>query len=56
MKNMPAIKMIRFVNTGSEANSFAMRVARAYQKKSKIANLKITFKANMIMNLYILLD
>ncbi|MEM4311907.1 MAG: aspartate aminotransferase family protein [Nitrososphaerales archaeon] len=39
-KHQPSMEMIRFCNTGSEANAFAMRVARAYKKKSKIAKFE----------------
>jgi len=34
---MPHLEMIRFANTGSEATMFAIRAARAWTKKNKIA-------------------
>ena len=33
---MPSIEMLRFVNSGTEATMSAIRLARAYTKKSKI--------------------
>ncbi|MBN1318581.1 MAG: aspartate aminotransferase family protein [Anaerolineales bacterium] len=37
---MPAMEMIRFVNTGSESTNMAIRVARAYRKRDKIAKFE----------------
>jgi glutamate-1-semialdehyde 2,1-aminomutase len=39
-KHMPHMEMIRFVNTGSEATASAIRVARAYTKRDKIAKIE----------------
>ncbi len=39
-QHMPAIEMVRFVNTGSEATLMAIRVARAYRKRDKIARFE----------------
>ena len=39
-KHMPAMEMIRFVNSGSEATSMAIRVARAYRRRNKIAKFE----------------
>jgi glutamate-1-semialdehyde 2,1-aminomutase len=36
-KHQPHVEMIRFANTGSEATMFALRVARAFTKRDKIA-------------------
>ncbi len=36
-KHQPHVEMIRFANTGSEATMFALRVARSFTKKDKIA-------------------
>ena len=36
MDFMPAIEMVRFVNSGTEATMSAMRLARAYTKRDKI--------------------
>jgi glutamate-1-semialdehyde 2,1-aminomutase len=40
---MSAIDMVRFVNTGSEATQMALRTARAYRKKDKIAKFEGNF-------------
>jgi len=37
---MPAMEMIRFVNTGSEATLMAIRVARAYRRRDRIAKFE----------------
>jgi glutamate-1-semialdehyde 2,1-aminomutase len=39
-EHMPPMEMIRFVNTGSEATAMAIRVARAYRKRDKIARFE----------------
>jgi glutamate-1-semialdehyde 2,1-aminomutase len=39
-EHMPAMEMIRFVNTGSEATTMAIRVARAYRGRDKIAKFE----------------
>lgn len=39
-KHMPHMEMIRFLNTGSEATQFAIRVARAWTKKDKVAKIE----------------
>lgn len=39
-EHMPAMEMVRFVNTGSEATSMAIRVARAYRQRDKIAKFE----------------
>jgi len=36
-KHQPHVEMIRFANTGSEATMFALRVARSFTKREKIA-------------------
>lgn len=36
-QHMPHMEMLRFTNTGSEATMFALRAARAWTKKDKIA-------------------
>jgi glutamate-1-semialdehyde 2,1-aminomutase len=40
---MPHIEMVRFVNTGSEATQMALRAARAYRKRDKIAKFEGNF-------------
>lgn len=40
---MSAIEMVRFVNTGTEATQMALRTARAYRKKDKIAKFEGNF-------------
>ncbi|MFW9797028.1 MAG: aspartate aminotransferase family protein [Candidatus Thorarchaeota archaeon] len=40
---MSSIEMVRFVNTGSEATQMALRTARAFRKKSKIAKFEGNF-------------
>jgi glutamate-1-semialdehyde 2,1-aminomutase len=40
---MPHLEMVRFVNTGSEATQMAMRAARAYRKRDKIAKFEGNF-------------
>jgi glutamate-1-semialdehyde 2,1-aminomutase len=39
-EHMPAVEMVRFVNTGSEATLMAIRVARAYRQRDKIARFE----------------
>jgi len=39
-QRMPHMEMLRIVNTGSEAVMFALRVARSYTKKDKIAKVE----------------
>jgi glutamate-1-semialdehyde 2,1-aminomutase len=38
--HMPCAEMVRFVNSGSEATLMAIRVARAYRKRDKIAKFE----------------
>jgi glutamate-1-semialdehyde 2,1-aminomutase len=40
---MPHVELVRFVNTGSEATQMALRAARAYRKKDKIAKFEGNF-------------
>ncbi|MCG3217300.1 MAG: aminotransferase class III-fold pyridoxal phosphate-dependent enzyme, partial [Candidatus Heimdallarchaeota archaeon] len=40
---MSAIDMVRFVNTGTESTQMALRAARAYRKKDKIAKFEGNF-------------
>jgi len=40
---MSAIDLVRFVNTGSESTQMALRTARAYRKKDKIAKFEGNF-------------
>jgi len=40
---MPHVEMVRFVNTGSEATQMALRAARAYRKRDKIAKFEGNF-------------
>ncbi|MHA2146303.1 MAG: aspartate aminotransferase family protein [Candidatus Thorarchaeota archaeon] len=40
---MSAIDMVRFVNTGTESTQMALRTARAYRKKDKIAKFEGNF-------------
>jgi len=40
---MPHVEMVRFVNTGSEATQMALRAARAYRKREKIAKFEGNF-------------
>jgi glutamate-1-semialdehyde 2,1-aminomutase len=40
---MSSIEMIRFVNTGTEATQMALRTARAYRKKDKVAKFEGNF-------------
>ena len=40
---MPHIEMVRFVNTGSEATQMALRAARAYNKRDRIAKFEGNF-------------
>ncbi len=40
---MSAVDMVRFVNTGSESTQMALRAARAYRKKDKIAKFEGNF-------------
>ena len=39
-EHMAAVEMVRFVNTGSEATLMAIRVARAYRQRDKIARFE----------------
>jgi glutamate-1-semialdehyde 2,1-aminomutase len=39
-KMVPAVHMIRFTNSGTEANMYAVRLARAYTGKNKIAKFE----------------
>ena len=39
-QHMPSMEMVRFVNTGSEATLMAIRVARAYRQRDKIARFE----------------
>lgn len=40
---MPHVEMVRFVNTGSEATQMALRAARAYNKRDRIAKFEGNF-------------
>ncbi len=40
---MPSVEMVRFVNTGSEATQMALRAARAYRRRDKIAKFEGNF-------------
>ena len=40
VKMVPSAKMIRFTNSGTEANMYATRLARAYTGKNKIAKFE----------------
>ncbi len=40
IKHMPHLERIRFVNTGSEGIMFALRAARAWTKKDKLAKIE----------------
>lgn len=40
---MPAVEMVRFLNSGSESTLMALRTARAYRKKDKIAKFEGNF-------------
>jgi len=40
---MPSIEMVRFVNTGTEATQMALRAARAYSRREKIAKFEGNF-------------
>ncbi len=40
---MPAVEMVRFLNTGSESTMMALRTARAYRKKDRIAKFEGNF-------------
>jgi glutamate-1-semialdehyde 2,1-aminomutase len=40
VKHMPHLEMIRFCNTGSEATKIALRAARAWTKKEKLAKIE----------------
>jgi glutamate-1-semialdehyde 2,1-aminomutase len=40
---MPHVEMLRFVNTGSEATQMALRAARAFSKRDKIAKFEGNF-------------
>jgi len=39
-KMMPSIQLVRFTNSGTEANMYATRVARAYTKRQKVAKFE----------------
>ena len=39
-QHMPSVEMVRFVNTGTEATLMAIRVARAYRRRDKIARFE----------------
>ena len=39
-QHMPHIELLRFTNTGSEATMFALRAARSFTKKSKLAKME----------------
>ncbi len=39
-QNLPSIEMVRFVNSGTEATMSALRVARAFTKRSKIVKFE----------------
>lgn len=39
-KMVPNVEMVRFTNSGTEANMYAVRLARAYTKKRKIAKFE----------------
>ncbi|MEM3577422.1 MAG: aspartate aminotransferase family protein [Candidatus Bathyarchaeia archaeon] len=40
MKMVPNVDMVRFTNSGTEANMYAVRLARAYAKRQKIAKFE----------------
>lgn len=40
---MPHVEMVRFVNTGSEATQMALRAARAYSRRDRIAKFEGNF-------------
>lgn len=40
VKMVPSAEMVRFTNSGTEANMYAVRLARAYSGKSKIAKFE----------------
>jgi len=40
---MPVVEMVRFVNTGSEATQMALRTARAFSKRDKVAKFEGNF-------------
>lgn len=40
---MPAVEMVRFLNSGSEATLMALRTARAYRKRDRIAKFEGNF-------------
>lgn len=40
---MPVVEMVRFVNTGSEATQMALRAARAFSRRDKIAKFEGNF-------------
>lgn len=39
-KMVPSVQMVRFTNSGTEANMYAVRLARAYTKRTKIAKFE----------------
>jgi glutamate-1-semialdehyde 2,1-aminomutase len=44
---MPSVDMVRFVNTGSEATAMAIRAARAYTGREKIARYEGNFHGSL---------
>jgi glutamate-1-semialdehyde 2,1-aminomutase len=40
IRNVPSAKLVRFASSGSEANLFAVRLARTYTKRKKIAKFE----------------
>jgi glutamate-1-semialdehyde 2,1-aminomutase len=40
VKMVPSVEMVRFTNSGTEANMYAIRLARTYSGKSKIAKFE----------------
>jgi len=40
VKMVPSVEMVRFTNSGTEANMYAVRLARTYSRKSKIAKFE----------------
>lgn len=40
VKNVPSAELVRFTSSGSEANLFAVRLARTYTKRNKIAKFE----------------
>ena len=50
---MPSVEMVRFVNTGSEATQMALRAARAYRKRDKIAKFEGNFHGQHLSLIHI---